>query len=505
MTNKEGERMENESQLLKQRREKYDKLIEMGIDPYPPRCERTHCIQGLWDNESEFAEKGQMVSIVGRINAKRRQGKIGFLNIQDATAKIQIFVRQDEVADENYELFKLFDLGDFIQVDGKVIHTQTGEYSVLAKKLTLLSKNMRPIPTVKEKEVDGKIVRYDEFSDTELRYRKRYLDLLLNPENKKTFEIRSKIIQGVRNFLNNRAFLEVETPILQPLYGGANARPFTTHHNTLDMTLYLRIATELYLKRLIVGGFERVYEMGKNFRNEGMDRTHNPEFTAIEIYQAYTDLDGMIELTETMISTIAQDLFGTQTINFQGTEINLQRPWRKASMLELVKEHTGEDFSDFDFERLKAFCKSKNIEVEAHAGPGKLIAEIFDAFVEEKLIQPTFVTDYPLEISPLAKNHPGNPNLVERFELFIMGAEYGNAFTELNDPIEQRKRLEHQAQMREMGDDEANVVDEDFLEALDYAMPPMGGLGIGIDRLIMLLTNNTSIKEVILFPQMKPE
>lgn len=497
--------METDSQLLKQRREKLDKLMEMGIDPYPPRCNRTHYIQDLWDNEKDFSEQALNVSIVGRINAKRRQGKIGFTNISDISSKIQIFVKQDELGEANYELFKMLDLGDFIQVDGKVIHTQTGEYSVLANQLTLLSKNMRPIPTVKEKEVDGKVVRYDEFSDTELRYRKRYLDLLLNPEIKKTFAVRSKIIQSIRNFLNNRLFLEVETPILQPLYGGANARPFTTHHNTLDMTLYLRIATELYLKRLIVGGFERVYEMGKNFRNEGMDRTHNPEFTAIEIYQAYTDLDGMIELTETMISNIAQEIFGTQVINFQGKEINLQRPWRKAGMLELIKEQTGEDFSDFNLERLTAFCKANKIEVEKHAGPGKLIAEIFDAFVEDKLIQPTFVIDYPLEISPLAKNHPGNPNLVERFEFFINGAEYGNAFTELNNPLEQRKRLEHQAQMREMGDDEANVVDEDFLECLDYAMPPMGGLGIGIDRLIMLFTNNTSIKEVILFPQMKQE
>lgn len=495
--------MDNESQLLKQRREKLDKLIEMGIDPYPPRCQRSHRIEELWKNEAQFSENEQVCSIVGRLTAKRRQGKIGFVNIQDISGKIQIFVRQDELGDDNYELFKLLDLGDFVQVDGKTIHTQTGEYSVLAKKLTLLSKNIRPIPTVKEKEVDGKIVRYDEFSDTELRYRKRYLDLLLNPDNRKTFELRSKIIQGIRNFLNDRAFLEVETPILQPLYGGANARPFTTHHNTLDMTLYLRIATELYLKRLIVGGFERVYEIGKNFRNEGMDRTHNPEFTAIELYQAYTDLDGMIELTEDMISSLAQDIFGTQTINFQGKEINLQKPWRRASMLELIKEQTGEDFSDFDKERLKAFCKKSKIEVEDHDGPGTMIAEIFDAFVEDKLIQPTFVIDYPLEISPLAKNHPDNPNLVERFELFMLGAEYGNAFTELNNPLEQRKRLEHQAHMREMGDDEANVVDEDFLEALDYAMPPMGGLGIGIDRLIMFFTNNTSIKEVILFPQMK--
>lgn len=497
--------MEIDSQILKQRREKLDKLSEMGIDAYPPRSERTHNIQELWDNETLFSEQAKLVKIVGRLNAKRRQGKIGFINIQDMYSKIQVFVRQDELGDGNYELFKLLDLGDFVQINGKMVHTQTGEYSVLASEIILLAKNLRPIPTVKEKEVDGKIVRYDEFADIELRYRKRYLDLLLNPESRKTFELRSKIIQSMRNFLNGRNFLEVDTPILQPLYGGANARPFTTHHNTLDMTLYLRIATELYLKRCIVGGFERVYEIGKNFRNEGMDRTHNPEFTAIEIYQAYTDLEGMMELTESMISSIVQELFGKTSITFGEHEINLQSPWRRASMLELIKEYTGEDFSDFDFEKIKAFCKARKIEVAPHAGPGTLIAEIFDAYVEEKLIQPTFVTDYPIEISPLAKNHPGDPNLVERFELFIMGHEYGNAFTELNNPLEQRRRLEHQSAMREMGDDEANVVDEDFIECLEYGMPPMGGLGIGVDRLIMLLTNNTSIKEVILFPQMKPE
>ncbi len=497
--------MELDNQLLKQRREKLDKLSEMGIDAYPPHCERTHTIKELWDQEADFCEHKQEVKIVGRLNAKRRQGKIGFINVQDMYSKIQVFVRQDEIGEASYELFKLLDLGDFVQVNGSMIHTQTGEYSVLAKEIVILSKNLRPLPTVKEKEVDGKIVRYDEFADIELRYRKRYLDLLLNPESRKTFELRSKIIQGIRNFLNGRDFLEVDTPVLQPLYGGANARPFTTHHNTLDMTLYLRIATELYLKRCVVGGFERVYEIGKNFRNEGMDRTHNPEFTLIEIYQAYSDLDGMMELTESMISGIVQDLYGTQSIIFDNQTINLQSPWRRASMLELIKEHTGEDFSDFDFERIKAFCKARKIDIAPHAGPGTLIAEIFDAYVEEKLIQPTFVTDYPIEISPLAKNHPGDPNLVERFELFIMGHEYGNAFTELNNPVEQRKRLEQQSAMREMGDDEANVVDEDFIECLEYGMPPMGGLGIGVDRLVMLLTNNTSIKEVILFPQMKQE
>jgi lysyl-tRNA synthetase class 2 len=315
--------------------------------------------------------------------------------------------------------------------------------------------------------------------------------------------MRSRIITQIRKFLDEREYLEVETPILQPLYGGANARPFTTHHNTLDMQLYLRIATELYLKRLIVGGFERVYEIGKNFRNEGMDRTHNPEFTMIELYEAYTDLDGMIELTESLFVNIAETVIKNDTIPFGEHQVSLKRPFRKAGMLELIKEYTGEDFSDFDINRLKAFLKERKIDIQMHWGAGKLIAEVFDNFVENKLIQPTFVIDYPLEISPLAKNHPANPELVERFELFICGREFANAFTELNSPIEQRKRLEAQAKAKELGDDEANVVDEDFIEALEYGMPPMGGLGIGIDRMIMLFTNNVSIKEVIFFPQMK--
>lgn len=497
--------MEQNNQLIKLRREKLEKIIAMGIDPFPPRSKRTHKIAELLENEKKYVDSQEELYITGRINAHRRQGKIGFTNILDMTGKIQIFVKKDKLGDDNYELYKLLDLGDFIQVKGTAVYTQTGEFSILADEVTLLSKNLRPIPTVKEKEVDGKIVRYDEFSDVELRYRKRYLDLLLNPDHRKVFELRSKIFSHIRQFLDGREFLEVETPVLQSLYGGANARPFITHHNTLDTDLYLRIATELYLKRIIIGGFERVYEIGKNFRNEGMDRTHNPEFTLIEIYQTYTDLEGMIELTESLFNSIAVNIFGTEDMPYGQHTISLKRPFRKASMLELIKENTGEDFSDFDYGRMKEFLKKHKIEVEAHCEGGKLIAEIFDNFVESKLIQPTFVIDYPLEISPLAKNHPDNPELVERFELFIAGKEFGNAFTELNNPIEQRKRLEAQAAAREMGDDEANVVDEDFIEALEYGMPPMGGLGIGLDRLVMLFTNNSSIKEVIFFPQMKPE
>jgi lysyl-tRNA synthetase class 2 len=496
---------QNEKQVIALKKEKLGKIRELGINPYPTSCQRTHYIKDILDNEAEYLANNQFVQITGRFTAMRRQGKIGFAVLSDLTGKIQVFVKKDAVGEENYEIFKLCDLSDFVQIDGTAFMTERGQYSVLASKVTILGKNIRPIPVVKEKEVDGQMVRYDEFHDIELRYRKRYLDLLLNPENKDTFIKRSKIITFIRTFLNDRGYLEVETPTLQPLYGGANARPFITHHNTLDIDLYLRIATELYLKRLIVGGYEKVYEIGKNFRNEGMDRSHNPEFTLIELYEAYSDLDGMMELTEQLISQACLLVNGTTKIKFGNLEIELAAPWRRATMLELVAEHAGIDASDFDYDKLAAFCKEKHIEIPAGAGAGKLVAEIFEHYAEAKLIQPTFVTDHPKEISPLAKEKPGHPELTERFELFIATNEYANAFTELNDPIDQRERLESQAKLREMGDLEANMVDEDFLEAMEYGMPPTGGLGIGIDRVIMLLTNNTSIKEVILFPTMKPE
>lgn len=497
--------MDNTTQILKLRREKLQKIIDKGIDPYPVKSFRTHKIAELEDNKEKFIADETEVTIVGRLVAMRRQGKIGFGNVADISGKIQIFVKKDELGDENYELFKLCDMGDFVQVTGNAFITQTGEYSVKAKNIKLLTKNIRPTPTVKEKEINGKLVRYDEFADIELRYRKRYLDLLLNPDRKETFIQRSKIIQEIRNYLNSLDFIEVETPILQPLYGGANARPFVTHHNSLDMDLYLRIATELYLKRLIIGGFERVYEIGKNFRNEGMDRTHNPEFTAIELYQAYSDLDGMMEITEGIIQAIAKNVFNKSIFTFNNNEINVGNSFRKASMADLVEEYSGFSAHDLDYDKIAEFMKSKKLAIPANVGPGKLLEELFEHFVEPKLIQPTFVTDFPTEVSPLAKVRADNPKFVERFEIFIAGGEYGNAFSELNDPLDQRSRLEAQAKLREMGDDEANVVDEDFLEALEYGMPPMGGLGIGIDRLIMLLTNNSSIKEVILFPTMKPE
>jgi lysyl-tRNA synthetase class 2 len=497
--------VDNTTQILKLRREKLQKIIDRGINPYPVKSLRTHKIKELWDNKDKFIAENTVVTIVGRLVAMRRQGKIGFGNVADISEKIQIFVKKDDLGDENYELFKLCDMGDFVQVTGTAFITQTGEYSVKASNIKLLTKNLRPTPVVKEKEVDGKLLRYDEFSDIELRYRKRYLDLLLNPDRKETFIQRSKIIQDIRNYLNSLEFIEVETPILQPLYGGANARPFVTHHNTLDMDLYLRIATELYLKRLIIGGFERVYEIGKNFRNEGMDRTHNPEFTAIELYQAYSDLEGMMDITEGIIQSIAKNVFNKSIFTFNNKEINVGTSFRRASMADLVEEYSGFSAHDLDYDKIATFMNEKKLAIPANVGPGKLLEELFEHFVESKLIQPTFVTDFPTEVSPLAKARTDNPKFVERFELFICGNEYGNAFSELNDPLDQRQRLEDQAKLREMGDDEANVVDEDFLEALEYGMPPMGGLGIGIDRLIMLLTNNSSIKEVILFPTMKPE
>lgn len=497
--------MQNENQLVAVRKQKLKKLLDAKINPFPARCQRTHSIKKLRDHQTEYVENAEKVSITGRLNAMRRQGKIGFANMSDESGRIQLFVRKDTVGEENYEIFKLLDLGDFLQVEGECFLTQKGEYSVKAHKIKILAKNIKPIPTVKQKVEDGKVKRYDEFQDIELRYRKRYLDLLLNPEVKETFIIRAQIIREMRNFLDSEGFLEVETPILQPLYGGANARPFKTHHNTLDIPLFLRIATELYLKRLVIGGFEKVYEIGKNFRNEGMDKTHNPEFTAMELYQAYTDLNGMMDITERMILHIAKKVYHSDEIRFGDQIISLKQPWRRASMLELIQEKTNFDASDFDLEKIRTFCREHGIEVDAHAGPGQLITEIFDVFVESTLIQPTFVTDFPKEVSPLAKEKPENSLLTERFELFINGNEYGNAFSELNDPIDQRKRLEAQANLRELGDVEANVVDEDFLEALEYGMPPTGGLGVGIDRLVMLFTENTSIKEVILFPTMRPE
>lgn len=493
------------NQFITLRKEKLGKIKALGIDPYPVESVRSHHISSLLADKDAFVAAETEVILVGRLVAMRRQGKLGFGNLEDASGKIQLYVAQNLLGEENYELFKLCDPGDFIQATGTAFFTQAGEFSLKCTAIKLLTKNIRPLPAVKEKQVDGKTIRYDEFADIELRYRKRYLDLLLNPDHRKVFELRARIITAVRRFMDDLGYIEVETPVLQPLYGGANARPFTTHHNTLDTDLYMRIATELYLKRLIVGGFEKVYELGKDFRNEGMDRTHNPEFTMIEFYEAYSDLRGMMDIAENLFKHLAKDVIGKEIFHYHGHEVNLCGTWRRVGMSELVSEYSGLDIASISYEDLAAYCIRKGVEIPKGSGKGKLIAQLFEHMVEPHLIQPTFVCDMPKEISPLAKAKPGNPLLADRFELFIAGSEFANAFSELNDPLDQRERLEEQAKLRALGDEEANVVDEDFLEALEYGMPPMGGQGIGIDRLVMLLTENDSIKEVILFPQMKPE
>ena len=493
------------NQFITLRKEKLGKIKALGIDPYPVESSRSHHVAELLADKDSFVSAETEVTLAGRLVAMRRQGKLGFGNLEDASGKIQLYVAQNLLGEENYELFKLCDPGDFIQATGTAFFTQAGEFSLKCASIKLLTKNLRPLPAVKEKQVDGKIIRYDEFADIELRYRKRYLDLLLNPDNRKVFELRARIITAVRAFMDELGYIEVETPVLQPLYGGANARPFTTHHNTLDTDLFMRIATELYLKRLIVGGFEKVYELGKDFRNEGMDRTHNPEFTMIEFYEAYSDLRGMMDIAESLFKHLAKQVIGKENFHYHGHDVNLGGTWRRVGMSELVSEYSGLDIAAISYEDLAAFCTKKGVEIPKGSGKGKLIAQLFEHMVEPHLIQPTFVIDMPKEISPLAKAKPGNPLLADRFELFIAGSEFANAFSELNDPLDQRERLEEQAKLRALGDEEANVVDEDFLEALEYGMPPMGGQGIGIDRLVMLLTENDSIKEVILFPQMKPE
>ncbi len=494
---------EDINKLVKVRIEKLDKIREMGVNPYPYKYNRTHFSQDVIDNFADL--EGKEVGVTGRIMSVRLMGKASFCHIQDHKGRIQVYIRKNEIGDEAFELFKMLDIGDLIGITGEVFKTHTGEVSVFAKKFELLTKSLRPLPIVKEKEVDGEKIVYDEFADKELRYRQRYVDLIVNPEVKSVFEKRSRIIMAIREFLNKNEFLEVETPILQPLYGGAAARPFTTHHNTLDMTLYLRIANELYLKRLIVGGFDRVYEFAKDFRNEGMDRFHNPEFTQVELYAAYQDYKWMMDFVEQLFNHVALSVFGSAKIQFRGHDIDLTPPWRRLPMFEAIEEFTGKDISALDEDGLRKVAKELNIEIEAEMGAGKIIDEIFGELVEPKLIQPTFIMDYPIEMSPLAKKHRDNPRLVERFEPIIGGKEVGNAFSELNDPIDQRERFMEQMKLREKGDDEAQMLDEDFLRALEYGMPPTTGLGIGIDRLVMLLTNQPSIRDVIFFPQMKPE
>ncbi|MBQ4611253.1 MAG: lysine--tRNA ligase [Clostridia bacterium] len=481
------------SELLQIRRDKLKSLQDAGMDPFEKvRYDQQYYSADILGNYDELEDK--VVSLAGRMMSKRIMGKASFAHILDYKGGIQIYVKRDDVGEEPYALFKTYDIGDIIGVVGKVFKTRTGEISIHAEKIELLSKSLRPLPE-----------KFHGLKDPELRYRQRFVDLIVNPEVRDTFVKRSLIISEIRNRLNNKGFIEVETPVLNTTASGASARPFITHHNSLDLDMYMRIATELHLKMCIVGGLERVYEIGRIFRNEGMDATHNPEFTTIELYQAYTDYNGMMELSEDLISHCCQVVNGTTKITYQGNEIDLTAPFRRLTMNDAVKEQTGVDFLSLTDEEARAEAKRLHIEIEDKtATKGKVLAEAFDEYVEDKLIQPTFIIDYPVEISPLSKRKPGAPHLTERFELFIAGHEYANAFSELNDPIDQRDRFVQQAMERAKGDDEAMMIDEDFCLALEYGMPPTGGIGIGIDRLVMLLTDSATIRDVLLFPTMKP-
>jgi lysyl-tRNA synthetase class 2 len=480
--------------LMQVRREKLEELQANGKNPFEiTKFNRTNTAGEIKSNYEQFEQKD--VTVAGRIMAKRIMGKASFCTIQDSDEKIQSYVSINDLGEESYKLFKTYDIGDIIGITGFVFKTKTEEISVHAKEVTLLSKSLRPLPE-----------KFHGLKDVDLRYRQRYVDLIVNPEVKDTFILRSKIIKEVKNYLDNKGYLEVDTPILNTIAGGAAARPFITHHNTLDIDMYLRIANELYLKRLIVGGFDKVYEMGRMFRNEGMDIKHNPEFTNIELYSAYEDYNDMMDLTEDLFRTVAKNVLGTSVINYQGTDIDIESKWKRISMIEAIKEVTGVDFATINTdEEAVSIAKEKKVEIdELKKTRGDIINAFFEEFVEETLIQPTFIYDYPVEVSPLTKRKPSDPRLTERFEVFIGGREYGNAYSELNDPIDQYERFKKQAEARAAGDEEANMMDEDFINALEYGMPPTGGLGIGIDRMIMLFTNSASIRDVLLFPTMRP-
>ena len=510
--------MENENQLselLQIRRDKQDELRADGRDPFIiTKFDRTHTSGQIKDNYTEeereikkrgseetetitahiSALDGKNVCVAGRIMSKRGMGKVGFIHIADIDGQIQVFVKKDILGEDEYNRFKKLDIGDIIGAEGEVFTTQTGEISIRTSKLTLLSKSLLPLPE-----------KFHGLVDPDLRYRQRYVDLIMNDDVKKTFIARSKIVRAIRNFMDSKGYIEVETPTLNTIPGGAAARPFITHHNALDIDMYMRIATELHLKRLIVGGLEKVYEIGRIFRNEGMDIRHNPEFTTIESYEAYADFNDIMNNVEELIRYCAREVCGTEQISYQGVEVDLSH-FERLTMIDAVKRYSGVDFNEIkNDDEARAAAKDKGLEVDPVKNTrGEIIALFFDEYVEDKLVQPTFITEYPVEISPLAKRKPDDPTLTERFELFITGREIGNAFSELNDPIDQRKRFEAQAALRAAGDEEANMVDEDFLTALEYGMPPTGGVGIGIDRLVMLLTDSYSIRDVILFPTMKP-
>ncbi|WP_285117873.1 lysine--tRNA ligase [Lactococcus petauri] len=494
-----AEIIEELNDQMKVRREKMETLRESGIDPFGHKFTRTHNSAELHaeydeNTKEELHEKDLHATIAGRLMTKRGKGKVGFAHIQDREGQIQIYVRKDEVGEENYQIFKQADLGDFLGVEGQIMKTDMGELSIKASKLTFLSKALRPLPE-----------KFHGLTDTETRYRKRYLDLISNKESFNRFVIRSKIISEIRRYMDGRGYLEVETPVLNNEAGGAAARPFYTHHNSLDIDMALRIATELHLKRLIVGGMEKVYELGRVFRNEGMDMTHNPEFTTMESYEAYADFDDIMDLTEGIFQHVAHSVLGKDVVEYDGKEINVGGKFARIHMVDAIKEQTGVDFwKEMDFEEAASLAKEHDIYVENHfTSVGHIINEFFEKYVEDTLIQPTFVFGHPKEISPLAKMNAEDPRFTDRFELFINGKEYANAFSELNDPIDQLERFEAQAKAKELGDDEATGVDYDYVEALEHGMPPTGGLGIGIDRLVMLFTGTTSIRDVLLFPTMK--
>lgn len=492
-----NEQMQTEDdlgELLQIRREKLFKLQQEGNNPYEiTKYHPTHYSQYILENFDEM--EGEEVTLAGRIMSKRIMGKASFVHILDAKGQIQSYVQINELGKEAYETFKTYDIGDIIGISGEVFRTKKGEISIKAKEITLLSKSLQPLPE-----------KWHGLKDPDLRYRQRYVDLIVNPDVRQTFVLRSKILQAIRRYLDDRGFLEVETPVLHNSAGGAAARPFITHHNTLNLDMYLRIATELHLKRLVVGGFDKVYEIGRIFRNEGMSIKHNPEFTSIELYQAFADYHDIMDLTEDLVSTVAKKVLGTDVVTYQGEEIHLAAPWKRITMIDAVKEYIGVDFASFQTdEEARQAARDAGFHIEGKPSWGEVLNLLFEEKVEEHLVQPTFIMDYPIEVSPLAKKKKDDPRLTERFEFFITRREFGNAFSELNDPIDQKERFMEQARQRAAGNEEAEMMDEDFVNALEVGMPPTGGLGIGIDRLVMLLTDSYSIRDVILFPTMKPK
>lgn len=494
--------MEEKLDLREIRQQKLEEIKRMGVNPYPYAFSRTHFSEQIHDHWADLLSGSCLVSLAGRLVSIRLMGRASFAHLADLRGKIQIYLKKEMVGDEIYTLFLKLDLGDVIGVKGKVFKTKTGEITIIVEHLCLLAKSLRPLPVVKE-EKDG--TRHHQFADQEMRYRQRHVDLLVSPGVRDTFVKRTQVITAIRNFLDEKGYLEVETPVLQPIYGGALARPFVTHHHKLDMSLYLRIADELYLKRLIVGGFDKVYEIAKDFRNEGMDRFHNPEFTMLELYAAYEDYNYMMVLLEELVPQVAENILGQQKITYQDQPINIDPPFVRMGYFDGLKEYFGESLMDAGIEELYGKARSSGIEMDEGLSRGKVLDKLFEAVVPPHLIQPTFVVDFPIETSPFARKHRDDPRLAERFELFIGGQEIGNAFSELNDPQDQRERFLQQEKLRDLGDEEAQVMDEDFLRALEYGMPPTAGLGVGIDRLVMVLTESASLRDVILFPQMRPE